>query len=466
MSAPSGVSTPPDPSADGLRTGSLRRRLVLAVMGLLVVLLVVLAVTVDTVLRSRTEGQLEQRLLDRVAVAQALGDRVSAQDLVRRLGGEGVSVRLTTSDGDVLTAGPTVESSGATPTPTPDPPGPRGGPPAARDAVLQVGDVYSVERDLPVGSLVLATDAGGLRQTLAQVRVVLVVASLGVLALAAVLVSTLTGRLLRPLDTITSTARSIAAGDRGRRLRPDRPDTELGRTASAFDEMLDAVEGAERTSREAEARVRAFVLEAAHELRTPLAGVQASAETLLLTDPDPAERERLTAGVVREARRAGRLADDLLLMARIDRGLELRRRPCDLGDLARGVVEVAAERDGPAVTLTGSGTVPVDADPDRVTQVIVNLVDNARRAAGPTGHVEVHVGPGRRVLVRDDGPGIPPADRERVFERLVRLDEARSRDHGGAGLGLSIARGIARAHGGDLRLLDDGPGAVFELTLP
>lgn len=464
MSGPPATEAETAPADAPLHTGSLRWRVVAAVMGLLVVLLLVLSVTVDRVLTSRTQGQLEQRLLDRVAVAQALADQVSAQDLVDRIGGEGVSVRLTTSDGEVLTAGP----QGSAPSTTPSPGGPRPRPgPAAPDAVVRSGDVYSVERRLPVGELLLTTDSGGLQQTLTQVRWVLALSSLGVLLVAALLVALLTGRLLRPLDTMTTTARSIAAGDRGRRLRPDRPQTELGRMAGAFDEMLDAVEGAEGRAVAAEARVRDFVLEAAHELRTPLAGVQASAEALLLGRPEREEQERLLAGVVRESQRAGRLADDLLLMARIDRGVELERRPVDLHDLAEDVAASAARRPGAAVTVgTAHGPALVEADPDRVTQVLTNLVDNARRAAGPDGRVHLDVGPGGRVVVADDGPGVPRADRERIFERLVRLDEARSRDRGGAGLGLPIARGLARAHGGELRLLDTGTGAAFELTLP
>ncbi|WP_240917817.1 cell wall metabolism sensor histidine kinase WalK [Phycicoccus sp. HDW14] len=266
---------------------------------------------------------------------------------------------------------------------------------------------------------------------------------------------------------MTATARDITAGDRGRRLRPDRPDSELGRTATAFDEMLDAVEGAESRAQAAEVRVRDFVLEAAHELRTPLTGVQAAAEALLVGEHDRAQRERLTVGVVREARRASRLAEDLLLMAGIDRGLELRTCPTDLGRLAATVAEDAARLPGARMEVRPVGaSAPLDADPDRVTQVLRNLVDNARRAAGPEGVVRVEVGPGARVVVRDDGPGIPPEDRERIFERMVRLDDARSRDLGGSGLGLPIARGLARAHGGELRLLDDHPGAAFELTLP
>ncbi len=315
------------------------------------------------------------------------------------------------------------------------------------------------------GTVTLLADVGDVRRTLAQVRLALVVAAGLVLLAAATMVPVVVARALRPLDRITDVARSITSGDRARRLRPSSPDTELGRTAVAFDDMLDEVVGSEE-------RLRRFLSDAAHELRTPLAGVQAAAEHLLRDDPPRDERERTVLGLVRQSRRAGRLVDDLLTMARIDSGLVMRPVPTDLRELAD---EVAA-----AVGLTGPGTevrvegpaAPLRADRDRLVQVVGNLVDNAVHAVGPGGHVLLRTrrGDGRVGLdVVDDGPGVPAADRERVFERLVRLDEARSTHRGGAGLGLAIARGIARAHGGDLtcRGRDDGrPGAVLRLDLP
>src|SRR5690606_25043392 len=265
----------------------------------------------------------------------------------------------------------------------------------------------------------------------------------------------------------TALARSITSGDRGRRLAPTRTDTELGRTAAAFDEMLDALEGAEAAARAEEARTRRFVADAAHELRTPIAGVQAVAEAALAPDMSPEERERLHLLMLRESRRAGRLVDDLLVLARLDAGLELRREPVDLLELARTEAERArlvspdqrVEVRGEPVTVAG--------DASRLAQVLGNLLDNARRHAGPgTVTITVSAGDPATVLVTDEGPGVPPADRERIFDRLVRLDEARGED-GGAGLGLAIARGIARAHGGELRCVEppSGRGAAFELSL-
>jgi signal transduction histidine kinase len=195
--------------------------------------------------------------------------------------------------------------------------------------------------------------------------------------------------------------------------------------------------------------------------------VQAVAEAAIAPGMAPEERERLHLLLLREARRAGRLVDDLLVLARLDAGLELRREPVDLLELARSEAERAqlvvpdqqVEVRGEPVTVHGDAT--------RLAQVLGNLLDNARRHGGP-GPVTVTVSGAdpATVLVTDAGPGIPAADRERIFDRLVRLDEARGED-GGAGLGLAIARGIARAHGGDLRCVDppSGHGAAFELAL-
>ena len=296
------------------------------------------------------------------------------------------------------------------------------------------------------------------------------------LLLGAAVVRPVVGRAMRPLDRITAVARSIGDGDRGRRLRPDRPATELGTTAQAFDDMLDAVEGAERHALESEQRLRDFLSDAAHELRTPIAGVQASAEHVLRSDPDRLEREQTLLALVRESRRAGRLVDDLLLMARIDRGLPLTPQPVELRGLVAGAVEARRLRHPDAALLVTGEDVVVDADADRVTQVVGNLLDNALRAAGRTARVHVAVrrtDDGEAVVeVTDDGPGIAADDRERVFERMVRLDAARTPGDSGAGLGLPIARGIARAHGGDLvcapRTAGDTalPGARFRLSLP
>ena len=367
----------------------------------------------------------------------------------------------------MITKGPLAGTTGSSTAPVPAPPGPAGGP---KGPITESGQILSVTEQLSDGStLVLLADSGDVARTLSQVRTTLALAGFVLLVLAALALRPIVNRALRPLDQVTATARAITAGDRGARLRPDRPETELGQAASAFDAMLDEVEGAERQARSAEQRLRAFLSDAAHELRTPLAGVQAAAERLLRGVDDRAQREQLSVTVIREARRASRLAEDLLTMARIDSGLELHRVPVDVAGVAARVADVARLAHPAArVDVVGGPGGPVDADPDRITQVVTNLVDNAMAATHQQGHVTLTLGRTPEAVtvdVADDGPGIPPADAARIFERLVRLDA--SRTTGGSGLGLSIARGIAQAHGGSLVLVPTHErGARFRLSLP
>jgi signal transduction histidine kinase len=327
--------------------------------------------------------------------------------------------------------------------------------------------------------LILAADPDENDGVLRRLRAVMVVVGGGGLVLIAFALLGGVRVALRPLETMTGLARDIAAGDRGRRLHPARTDTELGATAQAFDAMLDALETAQARAetaadeaRRSEATTRRFLSDAAHELRTPISGVQSLAETLVRhPDTELERRERIATTLVRETRRAGALVADMLELARIEGGMPLERRAVDLAALA------AAEADrlallAPSLTVrTTGGPVPVDADPARVGQILANLLENARRHSPDGGTVRLEVGERdglAQVDVVDEGPGVAPADRERIFDRLVRLDDARTRDAGGAGLGLPIARALARAHGGDLTYAG-GPeeaGARFRLVLP
>ncbi len=494
------------PVGDRLRTTSLRLRTVVAVLVLLAVLLAGLVVAVEAVLGARLRAQVEDRLRDRAAAAAALVGVLDADDLADRLSAQGLSVRIVQPDGAAVEAGPTPDQLRSGP---PDPGGLPG--PAARDRSAAGRRLTGRRRRIVVGrssgpappprrpvrpscrpacGTTTASSRSGPSSTTApaspsppgratcrrpsrsslghgrSVRGVPRVAVVGVVVVVR--------RALRPLDEVTATARSIADGDRGRRLRPARTDTEIGRVAAAFDEMLDAVEGAEAQAVAAEERVRGFLSDAAHELRTPVAGVRAAADTLVRSGgDDPATTEVLAVHVVRQADRAARLVDDMLTMARLDRGIALDRRTTDLVPWIRTEVDRLGLR-LPGITLqpdVPSGSVRADVDPDRLAQVLGNLVDNAARATGGTGTVRVALGTdeGEVVLeVEDDGPGIPAEDRERVFDRLVRLEDSRDVRSGGAGLGLPIARGIAVAHGGTLVHGDDGTlgGARFVLRLP
>jgi signal transduction histidine kinase len=328
--------------------------------------------------------------------------------------------------------------------------------------------------------LTVAVDTAGIDDVRGQLRTVLIPLLLGALVLAALLLTIATRTALRPLDRMTRLAQGITRGQRGRRLAPERIDTELGRTAAAFDEMLDALEGAEARALASESRTRQFVADAAHELRTPIAGVQAASEAILAAGPDSTEprRERLQVLMLGEARRASRLVDDLLSLASIDTGLDLRLGPVELAELVTAQAEQTRLL-APGLTVdVNAPPCTVRADHHQLTQLIANLLENARRYVPRPGRVLLSVAcnaSGTDVLVTDDGPGIPAADRERIFDRMVRLDDARTRGDEstdqavGFGLGLAIARGIARSHGGELTCVPPTApwtGAAFLLHLP
>ncbi|MEV6244183.1 HAMP domain-containing sensor histidine kinase [Lentzea sp. NPDC051838] len=303
-------------------------------------------------------------------------------------------------------------------------------------------------------------DTEAISQAQGRLRKLLIMLGLGAIVVTGVLMIWVVRRALAPLDAMTSLAEAIASGHRGGRLNPTRTDTELGRTAAAFDGMLDSLEGSEQ-------RTRRFVADAAHELRTPITGVQAVAEALVAAPVDSPDRDQMSFLLVREARRAGRLVDDLLALAQLDAGYEMQAEPVDLVGLA--MAEVARTRfvapDFDIAVDAEVASAVVVGDGQRLAQVLVNLVDNARQACGPSGVVRISVDSGG-FTVLDDGPGVPEAERERIFDRLVRLDDARDRRNGGSGLGLAIARGVVRAHGGELSCLASEGGAVFRVSLP
>ncbi|TDO33111.1 sensor histidine kinase [Paractinoplanes brasiliensis] len=443
---------------------SLRGRVTLGVLVLLALILAGLFTAVDVALSSRLHADARTRLTDRMALAEQLQGTLSMQRLADRLRGDGVVVRLCTADGSACATA----ASDAPPPGAGRRWGSRPGRPAmTRTAAVPVetaGSVIFVRQNL-AGDQVLTLSLDTTQITDAVQRLIVFEVAGGVLAL--VLAGFASARIsraaLRPLDDMTTLARQIAAGDRGQRLDPPRSDTELGRTAAAFDAMLDELEAGE-------VRMRSFLSDASHELRTPLAGLQANAELLLRENPDREQRERIAVAMVRESRRAARLVDDLLTTARLGQGLPLVAERVDLLVLA-GTEADRARSLSPALTfdVAGEPGLFVDGDPVRLGQIVTNLLDNARHATPRGGTVSVLVrrhGPRVRLEVSDTGPGVPPEERTLIFERFGRGDASRSRHTGGAGLGLPIARGLAEAHGGQLTYADAGPGATFRLDLP
>jgi two-component system phosphate regulon sensor histidine kinase PhoR len=228
--------------------------------------------------------------------------------------------------------------------------------------------------------------------------------------------------------------------------------------------------------RELEGARQEFVANVSHELRTPLSLIKGAAETLLDgAKADPVALDRLLAIIDRHADRLTLLIDDLLMLAKLESGrLALNLQPCGLRTAVQETLnDLAPRADARAMHLENA--LPDDllvlADPDRLSQVLSNLIDNGIKYGRACGVVTVSgrpLGHGRvEVCVRDDGPGIPPEARARVFERFYRVDKARSREQGGTGLGLAIVKHVVLAHGGEVRVESEaGQGAAFFFTLP
>jgi signal transduction histidine kinase len=218
----------------------------------------------------------------------------------------------------------------------------------------------------------------------------------------------------------------------------------------------------------AQARQRRFVGDASHELRSPLAAVRQHAE-VALTHPERTGTAKLAQTVLDESTRMQRLVEDLLLLARADEGsIALRRGPVDVDDVVFDVAGALRRSSGHHVDTTGVSAGRVAGDEDQLRRVVQNLADNAARHAHGRVAFSLAEGSGRtRLCVDDDGTGVPDRERQRVFERFVRLDDARSRDEGGNGLGLAIVAEIVAAHGGTVTV-GQSPlgGARFEVVLP
>ena len=279
----------------------------------------------------------------------------------------------------------------------------------------------------------------------------------------------LIGRALRPVERMRAEAAEITGSDLHRRIPQPSGDDEIGRLARTLNSMLDRIE-------QSSTQQRRFVSDASHELRTPLAAVRTSLE-VGLAHPDQAPWPELAERAVTETTRLQRLVDALLLQARADASaLVVQREPVDLAELARSTATAPARI---PVDLHVDNSVVVLGDADQLTRLIRNLLDNADRHAA--GHVRLTVTTENEdtalIEVADDGPGIPAEDRDRIFDRFVRLQASRTRRAGssaGTGLGLSIARDIVTAHGGIITVTDSrpeppegsGPGATFAVRIP
>ena len=286
-------------------------------------------------------------------------------------------------------------------------------------------------------------------------------------------------RSLRPLVEVEETAAAIAAGDLHRRV-PERDDrTEIGRLSVALNGMLAqiqrafaATEASEDSARRSEERMRRFVGDASHELRTPLTTIRGFSE--LYRQGAMTDTATLMNRIEGEASRMGLLVEDLLMLARLDEQRPLDNKTVDLLAVVADSIQAArAIAPGRSVTLAmtgGPGTPEVVGDQARLRQVVANLVGNAVKHTPPDAEIVIRLGTTEDTVVievSDTGQGLSEEDAARIFERFYRADTSRTRETGGAGLGLSIVSALVEAHHGTVSVTSaPGEGATFRVELP
>ncbi len=275
------------------------------------------------------------------------------------------------------------------------------------------------------------------------------------------------GRAIKPVEAMAQRAGRISAEHLNERLIIDNADDELGRLGTAFNQTLARLE----TSFD---QLRRFTADASHELRTPLTAIRSVGEVALQTHGDAPYYRDMIGSMLEEVDRLTRLVESLLTISRADAGhIQLQKSSVVLLDLAQesaALLDVLAEEKNQTIVVGGDPSVTIWADRLILRQALINLIDNAVKysPAGGKIRVQVHAANGNAVVeILDSGPGIPPEHAQKVFERFYRVDKARSRAEGGAGLGLSIVQWAVSAHGGKVELKQDtAPGCAFLIHLP
>ena len=331
----------------------------------------------------------------------------------------------------------------------------RQGPPADTDQTVQVS------REIPTSSGVVTLNAvssvADIERSVGAISAALWLGLPVLVVGAGIMTWLITGRTLAPVGVMTRRVRELSATTLDARVPVPPTDDEIAELASTMNEMLDRLQAASVSQRQ-------FVSDASHELRSPVASIRAQLETALQY-PDDVDWPSVARIVLAEDARLEHLVGNLLAMARLEEGRLGPRSEVDLEDL---VLDQTRRMTGVQLDLSSVSAGRVWGNPDELTSVVRNLLDNAARYADSTVAVSVReAGPWVVLCIDDDGPGVPVEDRERVFERFARLQEGRSRDQGGTGLGLALSRRVAEAHGGRVHV-EASPlgGASFVVALP
>jgi signal transduction histidine kinase len=432
---------------------TIRARITVVATVLTATLLVAASVLMIRAFRGQLTDNLDENLMQRSYALEAVLGRTPAEDVTRD---EDLLVQVVEPDGTVRSSSPNLQGASAI---------------APLEAGLRTernlpgrGESFRVltrridTRDGPA-FLLVGVNSDDVDDPARIVSGLLVVAVPGVVAVLAVLTWYVIGRALGPVEKMRAEMAEISGTSLGRRVREPGTGDEIHRLAITMNETLDRLEDALR-------RQQRFVADASHELRGPLTRMRGDLEVDLarpeLADPAATERR-----VLEETVELQHLVEDLLQLARSDAGaVDLSSAPVDIDDLVLREARRIGERGRVRVDLRGVSAAQVTGDRDQLGRAVRNVLDNAERHAATTVTVTLDETDGlARLTVADDGAGIPPEQRSRIFERFTRLDEARTRDAGGSGLGLAITSDIVQRHGGTVRLAD-GTVTQFVIDLP
>jgi two-component system OmpR family sensor kinase len=325
-----------------------------------------------------------------------------------------------------------------------------------------------------VGSIVVGQSLNDLENTLARLQFLFVLIGMILLALIAIAARAVVKIGLNPLASVEDTAERIAGGDLSARLPDAKPGTEVGRLVSSLNSMLSRIEESFAARTESENKLRRFVADASHELRTPITAIRGFSELHRQgAVAEGAPTKELIGRIENESKRMGSLVEDLLLLARLDQSREMESKPVDLAKVVGDAVisARAAGPDHPVIFDSPNGEFYTLGDVDRIHQVVANLLANARTHTPSGTPITVSISQnkdGIKIAVADSGPGLSEEVQAKIFERFYRADSSRKRTDGeGSGLGLSIVDAVMRAHGGTVSVESKlGVGATFTLFFP
>lgn len=445
-----------------LRFRSARARSTIAATTVVALALVVAGFTAMSLQRNAMVNAIDTALIGRAEDITALIIDGSIPTQLTAPGDDDALVQIINGDQTVIASSPNITGESAISDIRPE-----AGTQVVATQALPVGEgefrllTKSVLAHDQTFTIYAAASLDPVREAVAALAAILIAGIPLLIAFVGITVWFVIGRTLHPVEAIRSKVESISNRDLDRRVPvPDSGD-EIARLAVTMNEMLDRLEQSSNQQRR-------FVADASHELRSPLAAIRSQLEVDLL-HTEIADWSATSEDVLDETLRMQRLVDDLLLLARSDSGtLSIRQRSVDLDDIVFDLVKRIQPTASITIDTTHVSGAQVIGDADSLARLMRNLVENAVRFAIDRIEITLTEVDGVAVLtVSDDGPGIPEADREQVFERFTRLDEARDRDHGGAGLGLAISREITLLHQGSISI-DTGTigGARITVEIP